>query len=224
MRVLVIGINYAPDLIGVAKYNTELCESLARDHEVRVVTAPPYYPDWKIPSEYRSAWYSREHLNDVDITRAPIYVPGRPSGAKRLLHHASFLFSAAGPLLSSALRWRPDIVFAVAPSLLSAPIAAMAARISGRRVLAPCAGHGSGRRVRARAVAKNAATRKLMLQVERRILGSFDRISTISPQMIRCLEQKGLAPERLREFRNWIDTRRHRARIQSNQPPRPISA
>lgn len=27
MRVLVIGINYAPDLIGVAKYNTEFCES-----------------------------------------------------------------------------------------------------------------------------------------------------------------------------------------------------
>ena len=29
MRILVVGINYAPDLIGVAKYNTELCEALA---------------------------------------------------------------------------------------------------------------------------------------------------------------------------------------------------
>jgi len=49
MRVLVIGINYAPDLIGVAKYNTEFCESLASwGHEVRVVTAPPYCPDWSI--------------------------------------------------------------------------------------------------------------------------------------------------------------------------------
>ena len=45
MRILVVGINYAPDLIGVAKYNTELCEALAAaGHEVRIVTAPPYYP------------------------------------------------------------------------------------------------------------------------------------------------------------------------------------
>src|ERR1700754_4778536 len=121
MRVIVIGINYAPDLIGVAKYNTELCEGLAaRGHEVRVVTAPPYYPDWKVPPEYRSLWYRRQHINDVNIVRAPIYVPGRPSGAKRLLHHASFLLSAAAPVLSTAIRWRPDIVLAVAPSLLSA--------------------------------------------------------------------------------------------------------
>jgi hypothetical protein len=41
MRILLVGIDYAPDLIGVAKYNTELCESLvAEGHEVRVVTAP----------------------------------------------------------------------------------------------------------------------------------------------------------------------------------------
>lgn len=205
MRILVIGINYAPDLIGVAKYNTELCESLAADHEVRVVTAPPYYPDWQIPAEYRSSWYRRERLNEVDITRAPIYVPGRPSGAKRMLHHASFLLSAAGPVLSSALRWRPDIVFAVAPSLLSAPIAALAARISGAASWL----HVQDMEVDAAfelGLLKSAMSRKLMLRVERRILGSFDRISTISPQMIRCLEQKGIASEKLREFRNWIDT------------------
>jgi putative colanic acid biosynthesis glycosyltransferase WcaI len=53
---------------------------------------------------------------------------------------------------------------------------------------------------------KGAVTRKLMLAVERRILSSFDRISTISPQMMCCLEQKGIAPEKLWEFRNWIDT------------------
>jgi len=61
MRILVFGINYAPDLIGVSKYTAEFCESLAaRGHEVRVVTAPPYYPAWKVPAEYRSLWYARD--------------------------------------------------------------------------------------------------------------------------------------------------------------------
>jgi hypothetical protein len=47
MRILFCGINYAPDLIGVPKYNTELCEWLKDNgHDVRVITAPPYYPAW----------------------------------------------------------------------------------------------------------------------------------------------------------------------------------
>ncbi len=207
MRILVVGINYTPDLIGVAKYTTEFCESLAaRGHDVRVVTAPPYYPHWKIPSEYRFRWYSRQQLNDVDVLRAPIYVPSRPTGSRRLLHHASFLLSAAIPLLSIAVRWRPDIVFAVAPSLLSASLAGLAARMAGAaswlhvQDLEVDAAFALG------LLSKNATIHKLALRAERWILGSFDRISTISPQMMHCLQQKGLAPERLYEFRNGIDT------------------
>ncbi len=206
MRVLVVGINYAPDLIGVAKYTTELCECLADwGHEVRVVTAPPYYPDWNVPAAYRSAWYRHERVNDVEIIRAPIYVPGRPSGAKRLLHHASFLISAAAPLLSNALRWRPDIVFVVAPSLLIAPLASLAARISGASSWV----HVQDLEVDAAfevGLLRSGVTRRLMATIERWILRAFHRVSTISPQMMGRLEHKGIARARLREFRNWIDT------------------
>jgi colanic acid biosynthesis glycosyl transferase WcaI len=206
MRILAIGINYAPDLIGVAKYTTELCESFAEwGHEVRVVTAPPYYPEWSIPPAYRSLWYRRECLNNVDVIRAPIYVPGKPTGGRRLLHHASFLASAAAPLLSSALRWRPDIVFVVAPSLLSAPVAALAARMSGASSWV----HVQDLEVDAAfevGLLRSGMTRRLMAAVERWILRPFDRVSTISAQMVRRLEHKGIVPTRLHEFRNWIDT------------------
>ena len=206
MRILVVGINYAPDLIGVAKYTTEFCESMAAwGHEVRVVTGPPYYPDWSIPREYRRSWYVRERVNEVDVIRAPIYVPARPSGVRRLLHHASFLVSAAGPLLSGALFWRPDIVFVVAPSLLSAPIAALAARLAG----AASWFHVQDLEVDAAfevGLLRGGAARRVMAAFERWILKAFQRVSTISPQMMARLEHKGIAPSRLREFRNWIDT------------------
>lgn len=206
MRVLVVGINYAPDLIGVAKYTTEFCESMAAwGHEVRIVTGPPYYPDWRIPERYRSPWYVRERLNDVDIIRAPIYVPVRPSGLRRLLHHASFLASAAGPLLSGALFWRPDIVFVVAPSLLVAPVAALAARLAGAASWV----HVQDLEVDAAfevGLLSGGAVRRVMAAFERWILKAFERVSTISPQMMERLEHKGIAPSRLREFRNWIDT------------------
>src|ERR1035437_8199953 len=117
MRILLCGINYAPDLIGIAKYNTELCGTLsANGHEERVITAPPYYPAWNIPPAYRGWWYRTEQRAGVRVQRAPIYVPTNPSGAKRLIHHASFALASAGPVIAQALRWRPQIVFAVAPS------------------------------------------------------------------------------------------------------------
>ncbi|RAI45006.1 WcaI family glycosyltransferase [Rhodoplanes roseus] len=205
MRILVCGINYAPDLIGVPKYNTELCETLVDlGHEVRIVTAPPYYPAWHTPPEHRTWFHRRETKRGVRIVRSPIYVPARPSGAKRLVHHGSFAASSAVPLLTTAMSWRPGIVLAVAPSLLSAPVAALAARLSGAtswlhlQDLEIDAAFGLG-------LLEDGRLRKLMLAVERRILGAFDRVSTISPQMIARLEQKGVARHRLYELRNWVD-------------------
>ena len=48
MKVTVWGINYAPELTGIAPYNRALCEHLQKaGHEVRMVTTFSYYPAWK---------------------------------------------------------------------------------------------------------------------------------------------------------------------------------
>jgi colanic acid biosynthesis glycosyl transferase WcaI len=206
MRILLVGINYAPDLIGVAKYNTELCEDLAAaGHEIRVVTAPPYYPEWSIPPAYQGWSYRREVLNNVSVKRAPIYVPNKPSGAKRLIHHLSFALTSAWPVISEALRWRPDVVFSVAPSLMSAALTAWVARRCGAFSWL----HVQDFEVDAAfdlGILSNKGLRSRMVAVERSILRSFDVVSTISPQMLDRLAYKGVDPERIREFRNWTDT------------------
>ena len=206
MRILVVGINYAPDLIGVAKYNTELCEALVlQGHDVHMVTAPPYYPAWEVPHAHRSWQYRSETINAVTVTRAPIYVPGMPTGAKRLVHHASFALSSAWPMISKTLRWRPELVFAVAPSLMSAALASFVAR----RVGASSWLHVQDLEVDAAfelGLLRNTRLRAAMVAIERRILISFDRVSTISAQMVRSLHAKGVDASRLRELRNWIDS------------------
>lgn len=207
MRILVVGINYAPDLVGVAKYNAELCEGLTSfGHEVRVVTAPPYYPEWSIPRPYRAPYYRSETINGVPLTRSPIYVPGTPTGAKRLLHHASFALSSLGPVLLTMLRWRPEVVFSVAPSLMSAAFVAWI----GRRLGAFSWLHMQDFEVDAAfdlGLLSNRRLRDPMVRVERKILRSFDRVSTISPQMVEGLAMKGVDREKIREIRNWTDTR-----------------
>ena len=206
MRILVCGINYAPDLIGVSKYNTELCEALAaRGHQIRIVTAPPYYPEWKIPRPYRSLRYRQELRDGVEIMRAPIYVPANPSGARRLMHHGSFALSSAWPLLASAITWRPDVVLAVAPSLLSAPMALSAARLTGAAAWL----HVQDFEIDAAfelGLLRGESARRLLLKMERVLLSGFDRVSTISPRMLRRLELKGVASDKIREVRNWVDT------------------
>jgi colanic acid biosynthesis glycosyl transferase WcaI len=206
MRILVVGINYAPDLIGVAKYNTELCEALVSfGHEVRVVTAPPYYPKWSIPQAYKGWRYRFETINGVSITRSPIYVPGKPTGAKRLIHHASFALASLWPVVSASLRWRPDIVFSVAPSLMSASFSAWIAR----RIGAVSWLHLQDFEVDAAfdlGLLSNRRLRNPMVAVERTILRSFDCVSSISPAMLDRLVAKGVDKEKIREVRNWTDT------------------
>jgi len=205
MRILMVGINYAPDLVGVAKYNTELCETLASfGHEVRVITAPPYYPEWRVPASYRRWSYSSETINNVQIKRAPIYVPKTPTGAKRLLHHASFALTSAWPLVSDAVRWRPDLVFSVAPSLMSAALAARVARSIGALSWL----HVQDFEIDAAfdlGLLTHRGLRNPMIAIERGILRSFDRVSTISPHMAARLQYKGVQAEKIREIRNWTD-------------------
>ncbi|HBO80597.1 MAG TPA: colanic acid biosynthesis glycosyltransferase WcaI, partial [Cupriavidus sp.] len=68
MKILLYCLNYAPELTGIGKYTGEQAEWLAaRGHQVRVITAPPYYPAWKIDRAYRGLRYRREMRHAVDV-------------------------------------------------------------------------------------------------------------------------------------------------------------
>lgn len=59
LKILLHGLNFAPEEIGIGKYSGELVEDLLmRGCKVTVVTTPPYYPHWLIGKGYRGWWYS----------------------------------------------------------------------------------------------------------------------------------------------------------------------
>ena len=73
MKILLYGINYSPECVGIGKYNDELTQWLsAKGHEVRVITAQPYFPAWKLAVGYRNR-YKRELHNDVKVQRCSHY-------------------------------------------------------------------------------------------------------------------------------------------------------
>ncbi len=206
MKLLILGLNYAPERVGIAVYTAGMAQALAAmGHEVQVIAGRPYYPAWKIIEGHNPYTYARGVENGVDITRVPHFIPKAPSGGKRLLHHASFAAASLFPLLERALRFQPDIVMSIAPSLIAAPVARMAARLCGARSWL----HIQDFEVEAAfatGLLEDAGTiARLARSFEASVLKSFDTVSSISPRMCRRLVEKGAAPEAIYEFRNWAD-------------------
>ncbi|KHL25305.1 hypothetical protein PK98_00755 [Croceibacterium mercuriale] len=203
MQISIIGLNYAPEPVGIGPYTAGLATGLAeRGHDVHVMAGVPYYPQWRLYAGH-SGYRSTAIEDGVTVTRVPHYIPQQPSAARRLLHHASFALSVRGDAMAAA-RQRPDLVVAVAPSLMSVPVAAQAARRAG----APLWVHVQDFEVDAAfatgLIGGGAATlAKAAHAIERRILRQANMVSTISPPMAALLADKGVPPERIYELRNW---------------------
>jgi colanic acid biosynthesis glycosyl transferase WcaI len=211
MRILVYGINYSPELTGIGKYTGEMVEWMARQgHDVRVITAPPYYPEWKVGEPY-SAWRWRREEGAATVWRCPLYVPKTPTTLKRLIHLGSFALSSFFPLMAQR-RWKPDRIIGVVPTLFCTPGMRLLAKLSGARTVLHIqdyevdamlglgmAGKGKGGRVA-----------RLASAFERSGLLNVDNVSTISRSMMNKAQEKGVPAERVIFFPNWSEVARFR--------------
>lgn len=206
MRILIHGLNFAPEPTGIGKFTGEMAAWLAgRGHQLRVVTAPPYYPEWRIGAGYSSWFWRHERMGDIDVYRCPLYVPGRPRGFSRLTHLLSFAASSKPVALFQALAFRPDVVIAIAPALVSVPGSWLAARVSGAKAFL----HIQDFEIDAAfalGIVSGGGVRSLALALESWLLRRFDRVSSITPAMVGRLAEKGVAPEHRLLFANWVDT------------------
>lgn len=206
MNVLVIGLNYAPEPVGIGPYTAGMAEALAvAGHAVTVICANPYYPAWRVEPAYRGWRARRTRENGVRVVRVPIYVPRRPNGPCRVLHHLSFAAAICPAVIAEARRARPDVVIGIAPSLVSTAVARMTARLLGARLWLHVQDFEVGAAFATGLLPSNGWLACLAGAFERWSLRA-DRISTISPQMCAGLAARGVAAERILEFRNWAAT------------------
>ncbi len=126
-RVLVVGLNYAPEHAGIAPYTTGMARALtAAGHPVHVLAGFPYYPQWATAPGYRGL-RTRERDGEVELTRLRHYVPGSSTGVRRVLHEASF----AAHAWARGRGLPAEVVIGVSPSLLSLVAARRIARAHG---------------------------------------------------------------------------------------------
>ena len=204
MNLLFFGINFIPELTGIGKYTGEMAAWFsAQGHDVRVITAPPYYPAWQVGEGYSVSQYRTETWNGVRVYRCPLWVPRQPGGLKRLLHLASFAASSL-PVLLAQWRWKPDVVWVVEPPLMCAPAAAAFASLRGAKSWL----HIQDYEVDAAfdlGLIKGATLRRWVAGAERWLMQRFDRVSTISGRMVERARAKGVDASRVLHFPNWVD-------------------
>lgn len=207
MKILLYGLNFAPELTGIGRFSGDMAIWLAaRGHDVRAITAPPYYPEWKVGAGYTAWAWRRERLSGVRVLRCPLYVPAHASGLRRIFHLASFAATSALPAATSGIAWRPDVVFAVEPTAFVHPAALAASRLGGAlswlhvQDLEFDAAFDLG-------LVPSALSRPA-LAAERLLMRGFDVVSTISPRMADRLGGKGVPKDRSVLFPNWVDTTR----------------
>ena len=206
MRILIYGLNYSPELTGIGKYTGEMAVWLAeRGHEVRVVTAPPYYPAWRIRDDYRGAWYRTEGaLGQPVVHRTPLYVPARPTGIKRIVHLVSFMIGSL-PVLLRETYWQPEIVFTVEPTFFCAPLTLFVAKSAGAAAWLHVQDFEVDAAFELGLLPAKGPIHDAALRIEKFFTYAFDRVSGISPRMVERAHSKGLPSSRIVLFPNWVD-------------------
>ncbi|TDT46731.1 colanic acid biosynthesis glycosyl transferase WcaI [Maribacter spongiicola] len=211
-RILFVGYNFTPELTGIGKYSGEMMHWLAeKGHECTVLTSYPYYPYWKVQEPYRKNrfWYKKEVTNfesggRLKIIRCPMYVPNKPSGAKRMLLDTSFSISAflAGiPLLFTK---KYSKIITVAPSFQFGLLGVFYKKIKGAMHIH----HIQDMQIEAAqdlGMIKSPKLLKTLYGIEKYIYRNTDVISSISDGMIERIERKAQKP--ISFFPNWTETK-----------------
>ena len=202
-RLLVCCVNYAPEILGTAPYTRDLAEWFAgRGWDVRVVTTYPYYPAWRRrPGDPRFA-YRRDSHHGVMVLRCPSWIPALSDGPRRLAHYASFAASSL-PVVSgmplggrtsrswSHRRWRARRARCWRRAWLEAGVGCTC------RTTRWTSPFGWG-------CCPPPAARSLKW-LERRLLRSFDVVTSITEPMLGVARDLGVPDERLVLLPNWAN-------------------
>jgi colanic acid biosynthesis glycosyl transferase WcaI len=203
-EILIYGMNYAPEMIGVGRFTGEIGAYLAEcGHNVSVITAPPHYPGWRVPAPYQALRYLSQKLGTVRVLRCPLLLRTEMRGVWRLIPPVTFALTSLPVAFWQIFIKRPKLVLCVEPTLFVAPVALLARLVGAHVVL-----HVQDLEIDAAFAVghlKAGGFEWAVFKLESWLLQRFSKIITISLQMQKKLIAKGVAADRIDIVRNWVD-------------------
>ena len=193
-RIVIFGINYAPELTGIAPYTTAVAEHYASEgHWVRVVTGVPHYPQWRgraVPAGIGAG--------NPSVVRYRHFVPQQANALGRMAYEATWFISASRSLASQGV----EVVIGIVPSLSGGLLALLGSRRWGAPVgivvqdlMGPAAlqsGYRGG-----------VTVAGLTSRVERLMLRRADRVAIIAESFRPYLHRAHVSGSRIVRVRDW---------------------
>ncbi|MBE9166163.1 glycosyltransferase family 4 protein [Pleurocapsales cyanobacterium LEGE 06147] len=202
MRILIYSYNYYPELIGIAPLMTELAEGMVkRGHEVRVLTAMPWYPEGEIHPSYKGKFFTTEDIRGVIVQRSYIWTSKKRNLFSRIGFEFSFVFFS---LIQALKGWRPDVILLTVPGLPVCIPAALLGNLYDSPVvlnlqdILPDAAVQVG-------LINNEKLIKILKNLEKFAYRAATKISVIADGFTKNIAAKGVALEKIVEIPNWVD-------------------
>ena len=196
-RLLVFNQYYWPGIEATAQLLTDLCEALADEAEIKVVTGVLHGHEQQPPHVVH---------NGVEIVRVPSTSYERSQILARAANYATYLGNA---LLHGLRGPRPDIVLCMTDPPVVADVALLVARRYRTPLVVISQDVFPEIAVQLKRL-ENPALMGLLRALVAVYLRRADRIVAIGETMRRRLEAKGARPDRLHVIPNWVDTERLR--------------
>lgn len=201
MRILVLNQYFHPDRSATSQLLTELCEDLARHHEVWVVTGRPSYN----PSDATASrgLVSRERHGDVRVARVWSTSFPRADMAGRLTNYGTYLLSSVAGAFSVA---RPDVVVALTDPPPIGLIGVLAGAVRRRPFVLVTKDIFPDAAVRVGKLSNPAVIRTLRA-MSRLLFRRAARVVSIGRDMDRRLVELGVPREKIETIHDWSDGR-----------------
>jgi colanic acid biosynthesis glycosyl transferase WcaI len=201
MNITIISHNYFPEDSGIGLYTTGMAEFLAKEHQVSIITGVPYYPQWKIYSNYSdSSLFVNEIINGVNVYRFKQYTPQKPTFFSRVLQMGHFFF---GSLINCFKIKKTDAVIVVMPFTLSIVLGWILKLLRGGILWVHIQDFEFDAALSVKSSSKIKFVSKILFKIEKIILQKADFVSTISKSMLQKLAEKRIVSQLY--FPNWID-------------------
>ena len=192
-RLLVLNQYYWPGIEATAQLLTDLCEALADEYEIRVLTGMLYGHEL-LPH--------RVVRNGVEIVRVQSTAFERSRLGLRGLNYASYLGSA---LVTALAGPRPDLVLCMTDPPMIGDVGLAVSKRFGVPLVVISEDVFPEIATKLRRL-ENPILVGVLRQLVLLYLKRADRVVAIGETMRQRLEAKGAAGERLRVIPNWIDT------------------
>ena len=192
-RILIISPNFHPEKTGIGVTATDCARFIQQlGNDVTVVTAVPYYPEWKIHKEYQGKLFCNEEFENVKVKRVWLYVPRKVVTWKRIAHELSF----AALVFVRSLFTPCDLIILISPPLSAAGVAVAVSKLRRKKLwcyvkdIQPDAAICLG-------MLKNKYLIGFSKWLEKTLYQASEKVLVLSQGMRSNLAKKGVPPEKL---------------------------